>query len=308
MALAELPETLKDRFLTSVSSPSIVKSMTDKWRFAELLECVGVPHPKTAKVDSLEEMLALPDACYSGMFLKPLHSQEFSARHGVKGFQIHSKQEALDTMRKVGNGRGAFPILLQNYIPGPPTNHYFIDGFVDRDRRISALFARRRLRMFPPLFGNSTLMETVPLSEVQGAVATVERMWSAIEYRGIFSTEFKRHEDTGEFMIVEVNARPWWYIEFAARCGVNVSQMAYRDAQGLPVQPVTNYPIGKRCVYLLNDLAAYHPTDPGVGGLLRWMRTWKGAEMASFCWDDPVPAIISNAQDLGRLARGKRSR
>jgi D-aspartate ligase len=308
MAVAELPQSLKDRFLTSVSHPSLISTMTDKWRFAEMLDHLGVPHPETKKVDSLEDMLALPEACYEGMFLKPLHSQEFSTRFGVKAFQVDSKSQALETMRKVGNGRGVFPILLQSYIPGPPTNHFFIDGFVDRDRRISALFARRRLRMFPQLFGNSTLMETVPLSQVRGAVATIERMWSALDYRGIFSAEFKYHEDRGEFMIVEVNARPWWYIEFAARCGINVSHMAYRDAQNLPVEPVTSYPIGKRCVYMVNDLAAYHLTDPGLGGFLRWINSCKGAERAIFCWDDPRPGFLADVRTIGRLARGKHSR
>jgi len=306
-SVAELPPALRGRYLTSISSLPIMDTMTDKWLFAEMLQRVGIPHPRTLRVGSMEEMLALPDSSYEGMFLKPLHSQEFSTRHGVKAFQIDSKRQALDIMSKLG-GTSGFPILLQRYVPGSATDHYFIDGFVDRQRRISTLFARRRLRMFPPLFGNSTLMETVPLCQVAGAVASIERMWSALEYRGIFSAEFKYDKESGEFQILEVNARPWWFIEFATRCGVDVCEMAYRDAQDLPVSPVAGYPMGRRCVYLLNDLASFRQTDSTFGGLLRWWRSWRGAEHTVFCWDDPSPALLSLARSLARIVRGKQSK
>jgi len=46
----------------------------------------------------------------------------------------------------------------------------------------------------------------------------------------VFSAEFKFDERDGLFKILEVNARPWWYVDFAARCGVDVCRMAYRDA------------------------------------------------------------------------------
>ena len=35
-----------------------------------------------------------------------------------------------------------------------------------------------------------------------------------------------------EFKILEINARPWWYVELASRCGVDVCTMSYRDAFG----------------------------------------------------------------------------
>jgi predicted ATP-grasp superfamily ATP-dependent carboligase len=276
--------------------------MTNKWYFAQMLDRLQLPHPKTILLCSRDEMAALPDSCYESMFLKPPDSQDFCRRHGVKAFLIPDKIGALAKMAEVArNGYTGFPILMQEYIPGPPTNHYFVDGFVDSHRRICTLFARQRLRMFPPLFGNSTLMETVPLKRVEGAIDTIERILSDSNYRGIFSCEFKYDERDSRFKLLEVNARPWWYVEFATRCGVDVCKMSYRDALGLPVEPVTEYPIGRRCVYLHNDFTAYRSGQ--LGSLLSWVRSWRGADGTIFSWDDPGPGVASMFRNVRRIIR-----
>ena len=46
--------------------------------------------------------------------------------------------------------------------------------------------------------------------------------------------EFKRDPRDGRFCLMEVNARHWKWHGLAARCGVNLSLAAYRDAIGDP--------------------------------------------------------------------------
>ena len=113
-------------------------------------------------------------------------------------------------------------VVLQEYIPGSFTEHYFVDGYVDRAGQIKALFARRRLRIYPPDFGNSTAMVSVALARSAQAVDSVRRVLGAVGYHGIFSAEFKRDPRDGQFKLLEVNTRPWWFIDFAVRCGVDV--------------------------------------------------------------------------------------
>lgn len=304
-AVANLPPELKERFPASSSSAGVMQCLVDKWRFAELLEQEALPHPQTTLLGSLEEMWALPASCYENRFLKPRGSLEFGRRHRAKAFVIKDKADALLTMAKTqqNGAAGDFPIMLQEYIPGPPANHYFVDGFVDRHGRICALFARRRLRMFPPLFGNSTFMESVALDSVRGALDTIEKLVAALEYRGILSAEFKYDERDGLFKILEVNARPWWYIEFAARSGVDVCGLAYCDALGMPVDPISTYQVGRRCVYLPNDFRAYRLDHHGAGSLIGWVRSWAGADEAVFCRDDPGPSISYVSDGLKELVR-----
>ena len=182
--------------------------------------------------------------------------------------------------------------MLQEYVPGPPTAHYFVDGFVDRTGVVRALFARRRIRMFPTDFGNSSMMVSVPLEEAAEAAGSLERLFAGIGYRGTFSAEFKRDPRDGAFKLLEVNSRPWWYIGFAAHCGVDVSVMIYRDALGLPVETVTGYKVGERCVLLPQDFRAYRAIRRADGlSFVSWVRSWIGATPSIFQRSDPLPAL-----------------
>ena len=306
-AIAELPDTLKERFPASVPDAPVVETMTDKWRFSTFLECVGVPRPKTLRVSSMEELHSLDEASYENMFLKPVDSQDFARRTNVKAFRLEGKNHALRIMEDLlANGGAGFPILLQEYIPGPASSYYLVDGFVDANGDTRALIPRRRLSQYPRFFGNSARSETIPLSEVRGAVAALERMWSTVTYRGIFDAEFKYDERDKQFKILEVNARPWWFVEFATRCRMDLCRMAYLDALGLPVESVSEYDVGRRCVYLNYDLAAHLGTDSGPGGVLRWMRSFGGVEDIIYRWDDPWPGLHSTFSALKNYRRHRR--
>jgi predicted ATP-grasp superfamily ATP-dependent carboligase len=119
---------------------------------------------------------------------------------------------------------------------------------------------------------------------------------NSIGYRGVFSAEFKYDQRDGRFKLLEVNARPWWYVEFAARCGVNVCAMAYRDALGLPVASVERYAVGRRCVHPQHDRAVgLRLWREGSLSLWSLARSWLGASQPVLCWDDPLPGAASFA-------------
>ncbi|HLJ48624.1 MAG TPA: hypothetical protein VKU01_21560 [Bryobacteraceae bacterium] len=295
-AVSRLPEDFNDRFPRSIPSVHTIEILTDKARFAWLLERLGVPRPRTIVLHSVPQMQALEESSYQNMFLKPVDSQAFSKRYGLKGFLIKDKANAVEVMQGAQeSGPGAFPILLQEHIPGPPSNHYFVDGFMDRNGAIPALFARHRLRMYPPRIGNTAFMETMSLEPLAGPIKALKALLADQSYRGIFSAEFKFDDRDGEFKMIEVNARPWWFIELPGRCGVNFAAMVYNDALGLPVQPVDSYPVGRRCMHFLNDYLSCTIDEPGLPGVLRWLRSCRSCLKLPFGWDDPMPWVVSTA-------------
>lgn len=146
--------------------------------------------------------------------------------------------------------------------------------------------------MFPPDFGNSTCMISVPLRDVTGAVDTLETLFEATGYSGIFSAEFKLDERDGQFKILEMNCRPWWYIQFAAECGVDVAEMAYRDALEMPLPKVGVYKTGARFVFPYYDRYALRDMHRrGKPVLKEFASSWIGAATPVFSWDDPLPAV-----------------
>jgi hypothetical protein len=73
---------------------------------------------------------------------------------------------------------------------------------------------------------------------------------------------------------------------------VDVSVLAYRDALGLPVAPVTGYPTGVRCVLLHVDARAFLLERQETGlGPVAWLRSIVRAKPSVFAWSDPRPAL-----------------
>jgi D-aspartate ligase len=224
------------------------------------------------------------------MFLKPCNSLEFSRRYGVKAFRLKDRNEAA-TIAGDALAQG-IRLMLQEYIPGPPTEHYFIDGFVDRNGAMLACFARRRVRMHPADFGNSSFHISVSPVYAQPAADAVNTLLRAVNYRGVFSAEFKHDSRDGQFKILEVNSRPWWYVEFAARSGVDVCGLAYRDALGLSSEPIRSYKVNRRCVTLDLDVKSYlFLRQQKQINFWQWLRSWLGADHPVFSYTDPGPAM-----------------
>ena len=149
-------------------------------------------------------------------------------------------------------------------------------------------------------------MVSVPLSDVHGAVDSLRRVLAAVSYRGIFSVEFKRDPRDAAFKLLEINARPWWFVDFPVRCGVDVCRLAYDDAQGLDVPPLDTYPIGASCVFPYRDFLAMQPlVAAGQTSWWRWLLELPRALQPVACMDDPMPAIVATTRLLSRALRNR---
>ena len=307
--LADLPKSdLSTRFQVSSSSRETLEILQDKARFGEFLAYAGIPHPRTFTINDRSDISAIPFDELDRVFVKPANSQQFSRSTGIKGVWAHNRKQFQEIWARL-DGKG-FKIVAQEYVPGGSDDHYFIDGFCDRNGVFAGLFARRRIRIFPPDFGNSSYCQSIPLTEVRGAIASVVDLLTRLRYRGIFSAEFKRDSRDGAFRMLEVNTRAWWYVEFAARCGVNVCRMAFQDARELPVtEAPRNYPVGIGCVNLGGDIKSVLSQRPAVRiPLLRTLGEWARAHYHVFRWDDPGPGLVVGWLGLRRLIARVRGR
>lgn len=295
--VASLPPDLRDRFPASVADPCTLARFVDKALFAETLASHDVPRPFTKRLDSGRDLEDVPDGVFSNAMLKPCDSQSFFAHFEAKALHVASRRDAAEQLSRVR--AAGFEVVLQEYIPGPASEHFFVDGFVDRDGNVRARFARQRLRMFPTDFGNSTAMVSVAAADVAPAVDSIASLLSGAGYRGIFSAEFKHDQRDGQFKLLEVNTRAWWYIDFAARCGVDVCRMAYDDALGRPVAPVDDYRVGEHLVYPYHDYFAYRELQrEGALSTWSWIRSSIGAMQPVFQFADPMPGLVAGAQTL----------
>jgi predicted ATP-grasp superfamily ATP-dependent carboligase len=288
LAVSRMSEGARGNYPRSISPPAVLELLVDKALFCAAAQRFDVPHPATRVIVSADE---IDVSELSGYFLKPSNSQRFNARYSDKAYTFSSiadAREGLRLMEAVG-----VDALLQEYIPGPPTLHYFVDGYLDKGGTLRAIFVRQRTRMFPVTYGNSTHMVTVTPESAKQAVSDVVRLLAGIHFHGAFSAEFKRDPRDGVFKILEVNGRPWWYIGFAADCGVDVPMLSFREALGLALPPLPRYRAGVQCVLLHLDIRAFFYERRAHG--LRfgdWLRSVVGARSTVFSWQDPRPAVF----------------
>lgn len=301
LTVASLPESVTARFIPAVAPERVLRTLVDKQLFAEAAAIAGVPAPRVLEPRQLDEV---GPEDVPRFFIKPRDSQAFARRFGVKALRIRHYEDARHLIGRMAAEE--IDVVLQEMIPGGPTAHVFLDGYVDRAGMMRACLARRRLRMHPRPFGNSTLSVTIPRLEVQAAIDALGALFRAIGYRGgLFDAEFSFDERDGLFKVIEINARPWWQLQLTQSAGLDVCMMAFQDALGEPVPTARGYRLGMTWVHPLPDLSAWwadrHRADRAGAFPLR---TWFTGPNAVFSWDDPKPAIDEVARSV-KLATGR---
>jgi predicted ATP-grasp superfamily ATP-dependent carboligase len=299
LAAASLPDDVAASHAVTVAQLDVLRSLIDKELFAQAAAEHGVPAPRVMPVTDLE---AIEADTLPSWLLKPKNSQLFTERFGIKAVQLESRSQAIELLARTTEE--GLELLLQEFVPGPPTSHVFLDGYVDRSGVMRACLARRRLRMHPRALGNSTLSVTIALDEVSEALDSLRRLFEGLGYVGLFDAEFKLDERDGLFKILEVNARPWWQLALAEASGLEVCVMAYCDALGEPLPRSSAYRIGQCWVHPVPDLQAWwagrlHGDREGGFPL----RVWFTGTNAVFSWDDPVPAAADLLRLGGRLLK-----
>lgn len=247
--IARLIREMND-YVAPLPNQEVLETLVKKRKFYHSLKTKKVPHPVTLFLD-IENLQTGKEISFP-VFVKPSVSQIFARKFGKKGFVANSEEELhryFLLMEKC-----EIDAMVQEIVPGPPTNHYFIDGYLNKNSEPVALFARRRLRMWPLSFGNSTVCVSVPISEVADMKETIVKYLASLGFRGIFSAEFKRDSRNNVGKLLEVNARSWWYNSFPSACGVNIILTAYLEAIGTEVRLINDYKTGIYLIYVTEDL------------------------------------------------------
>jgi protein-tyrosine-phosphatase/predicted ATP-grasp superfamily ATP-dependent carboligase len=139
----------------------------------------------------------------------------------------------------------AGPILLEQMFPG------FGAGVSVLCHEGEVLQAFEHYRAHE-LNGSGYYRKSAPLDP--GRLAAVERMVRASHYTGLAMFEFKIDGDSGNWILIEVNARPWGSLPLPVSIGVDFPYRLYRLlARGERTAPV-DYPAGRYCRNLVLDM------------------------------------------------------
>jgi len=231
-------EELSGYFALAIPSHSVVTSCLDKWETHQWAQRAGIPSPNAWMVNGADEMCRVMDEVRYPCVLKPVESFDWHRGSnwvlvgGRKAIGVTSREELLKEYQTVS--AAGQRVLVQEMVEGEDNQLYIAACFLNKDSRLSAGFTARKLMQVPEGFGTGCIVEGVDCPEV---LLLAERLLNAMRYTGIAEVEFKRDRCSGDFRLIEINARPWDQHRLGTCCGTDLIYLAYREYTGLAAEP-----------------------------------------------------------------------
>ena len=253
-----------------------------------LAERIGVPYPWTRYPGTLCDVGELE--CEFPVILKPDAKREENRFTLDKAWRVTDRCALLAAWKDAARLVGSDAVMVQELIPGGGEAGYSFAALCQDGVPVASLVARRS-RQYPRDFGHSSsLVETIEAPEVEqhgGAIV------AALEWNGLIEAEFKYDPRGDVYRLLDLNGRAWTWHGLGPRAGVDFPYLAWRLAQGLPVEPARAR-AGVRWVRLATDipsaLGALRAGELTLGG---WMASLRRPRQAAvWALDDPLPAIV----------------
>jgi predicted ATP-grasp superfamily ATP-dependent carboligase len=283
------------RFL--VPDCETLERIVDKRSQYEAARAAGVPIPNVhfpESVDDLERLAAtLPYPC----LLKPYDSHRARAKLGAKVVVVDSRAELAAAYERIT--RMDVAVMVQEIVPGDDGALFGYLAFWDGSEGERAWLTKRKLRQFPPGFGDGSLQETVDAPEVARLSRVLLR---AFRYRGFVGVEFKLDARDGSYRLMEINPRTVSGNQLAIAAGVDFPWIGYQYLTGAGVGH-SAFRSGVRYVNEEWDVQAYLSLRrAGVMSLGGWLASLRGVRAKAFAaWDDPLPLLVGIRRFLGLL-------
>lgn len=274
-------------FRVTTGDWSSVEWAWDKKKTYELSEKLNIPCPKTFNPKSVEEVPELFPKL--PMAIKPAVKENFFYATGAKAWRANTPEQLLSLYKKAISQIRPEEILIQEIVPGLGTEQYSYCAFVQHGRP-SCVLTARRARQHPREFGRAaTYVETIDAPEIENLS---ERFLKSIDYHGVVEIEFKRDPRTGEYKLLDVNARPWGFHALGSACGVDFPYLIYADQLGLPIEPV-RAKSGVGWLRLVSDIpTALSDFFHGSLSLATYLKSLLATRVESvFNWRDPLPSV-----------------
>ena len=237
--LNALAADLRGQVRSVLADPVLVRTLMDKRAFGLLAIEAGLPVPRSYMPASASEVAAIAARAAFPLIVKPSHPLAWKSDElpreirRAKAVQVADAAELVALVRTLEPAGMTF--IIQEFVPGDDPCHYDVHAYIDRDGLPRATCAGRKWRIEPPHAGSGCYVESVREAALEAlAIDILQR----IGYRGIANLNFKRHPETGEYRLLEINPRVSQWGILTTRAGVNLPWIAYRDVCGLIPAPM----------------------------------------------------------------------
>jgi predicted ATP-grasp superfamily ATP-dependent carboligase len=195
------------------------------------------------------------------------------------------------------------PVIVQEMVFGPDTNHQDYTCFVSPQGTIVAEFMHRKYRIHPPHLGLGCYVESHYADDVMALGREIIRR---LGYRGHLGLQFKRDQRDGRLYLLETLPRFPMTLALPIACGRDFPYYYYQTCLGQPYDVPNSFEQGRRWINVGHDFYSMRTyVKENTATWLQWIADLLGRPVfACFRWDDPLPGIVATV----RMLRGMASR
>ncbi|MGH7530646.1 MAG: GNAT family N-acetyltransferase [Gemmatimonadales bacterium] len=281
-------ERLAQAFRFVVPDAELVEQLVDKARFQELAARLALPVPPARLIRPGEEPpptaddfpLAFP------IVLKPV-TRRPSRWEPVAGAGKARAVAGLTELRALWPRLAAaqLPVIAQQLIPGAEhlieSYHVYVDG----RGAIAGEFTGRKIRTWPPAYGDSSALETTAASDV---LELGRALVARLALRGVAKLDFKRGAG-GALHLLEVNPRFNLWHHLGAAAGINLPALVCADLTGRARPAAAMARPGVHWCKPWKDAPAARAVGMSLATWLAW--AWRCEAKSGAAWDDPLPLL-----------------
>lgn len=265
--------------------PEVAMQVCDKFILMQKAAAAGLPVPFTWNLS-----VPVPGHVHWPVLIKGRVGLPFYRKTGKKVVVCDNPEEYRYQQEKFSASDWGGLVMVQELIPEEKNQYTISVAVFSKEGAVQTSWVGIKVRQHPSRFGTATLARSIHDKE---AVNYAERICKALHYNGICEIELIRDPRDGRLKLIEINPRTWLWVELARASGVDLTLIAWQDANDLP--PV--FPEHYRENLVWRNF--YTDVWFGLGSLIRrklglksYFRQMKGEKVpAVWAKDDPRPFL-----------------
>ncbi len=289
LAASRIRKELSSFFLFNIPPQDLIETIIDKRIQYKKAEEAGIPIPKTFSPQSIAELNEIHNQITYPVFVKACYSYMWKKFFGaIKGFVVKNEKELFDTFKMLTEKK--LPLMIQEIVQGPDTNHFKFCCYISRNGEILLSFTLQKIRQQPIRFGIGATVQSIHYPEL---VKVGKKYFSTIGYRGVGSAEFKLDQRDGKLKLIELNPRYWQQNILADKCGMNFPFIDYLETTGQEPKPIGNFRKGIKWINIYSDFDAFlNYRQERKITVNKWLSSLRGEKVYSdIALDDILPAF-----------------
>ncbi|WP_458187879.1 carboxylate--amine ligase [Haladaptatus sp. NG-WS-4] len=202
-----------------------IDAVLDKESLYATADELGVPYPETYRLSDTDPAVAA-DALGFPLVVKPALKREFEEAVGTNVVEVGDRDEFFDVVAMAEDA--GIRIMAQEKVDVAVGRDCSLASYVPQAGDPVTFVGNARVR-YPQAFGTSCLVRRADVPEVRHRALSV---LEATNYYGISEAEFVFDQSREEYVLLDVNTRPWKWVGLPVQAGADLPWAAYADAVG----------------------------------------------------------------------------